>query len=217
MQKIADMKPEKLHHALLQTAHLIERLFANAEVKEAIREAQRCNSKMSGFSIFATTIAPVLFAEKRQDATGKILTAFGSNATGELAIRDAYELFMTDADFVELISYICQLGADKVAALLYMHGPPPVPGAISAVLKDRAQQETWQAYMANVSCLLLKAWCSNNKTPLYTDIIKKNARTSNDDRTGRDILESLKKQFRRRKEQRRPGIERKIRIEDFNP
>lgn len=81
-------------------------------------------------------------------------------------------------------------------AAVYMYGPPPTLCALRGLLKEQEKQEEWQAYMADCSCLILKAWKPKSSMPLYTDII---APERNDSRSGQQIVNDIISSRRRKR------------------
>lgn len=78
-----------------------------------------------------------------------------------------------------------------------MYGPPPSIRALKGYFDMQDEQAVWQSYVADMTWALVKSRKPKLTVPMYS-AMKKKSRVS-DSRTGREILEDVKKRCRKRK------------------
>lgn len=88
-------------------------------------------------------------------------------------------------------------GANNVLSAVYRHGAPPTIRALAALLETEKQQRNWQSYVADVGCLLYRAWVKKSKLPLYSETTKGSNKV--DSRSGQEIVNGLISDLRKRK------------------
>lgn len=90
-----------------------------------------------------------------------------------------------------------KFGANKICALMWMYGPPPNVKALLGFFQMQMEQERWQDYMADMSWGLIKAIRPKFSGKMYSTI--KRSSNVQDSRTGKEIVQDLAKEFRKRK------------------
>lgn len=83
---------------------------------------------------------------------------------------------------------------------VYRYGAPRTVQSLAAILEEDQQQARWQVYIADTACMLVKCWHNKSKMPYYSELIKKEHQQK-DTRTGREILESIILNRKRKKGQ----------------
>lgn len=94
-----------------------------------------------------------------------------------------------------------RFGANKIMAAVYRYGAPPSINALSALLAEDEKLQQWRTYMADMSCGMIHRWSKKSTVPFFSDMKKKVA-GKKDDRTGREIVDDLRAEWRKRKLQR---------------
>lgn len=192
---------------LYSVAEATGALFEDQEILEGFSAAHRAMQESTepgaALEAFASSIAPVLLNERHKTHTFLILRTLGKDTAGDVnTIRDLFSVMLLDKDYAALAAAIRQHGVTPVLSALYKYGVPPTIRAISAFLDEEAERQRWEIYVADTCAALLRAVVGKNcpKFPSYSDLIKK---TPQDNRSGKEILESIKNTLKRRKEKRK--------------